>query len=345
MKIKRILVSLVAAALLMTGCGNNGGETTTGTGTTSGAASTETTANASAQTGANPVIKVGDEFIAEDVFAFYANMQANLYKSAYGDEVLEQSFNGEKLTDIIKANIVDSFSRDLTVVAMLKKEGFAPDEENVNKKFEDFKSMTTEETYNMYKELGATDELLKEDIRRVLYVDEYLTRLQAEVEASDEYKERLSTEIVEVKARHILVETEEEAASILEQAKSGEKSFSDLAAEFSTDEMSKINGGDLGYFGRNVMIPVFEDAAFALSPGEISEVVPSTFGYHIILCEDVRTVEKMIADGADEASIESAKTAITQSLAQRIYTEKIDAEMKNYALDVNKEYIDGFVFK
>ncbi len=338
MKIKKILALIIAALLFVTGCSNNGGgETTTQAGTS---ASQQNSGD-----GAKYVIKVGDEALTEDVFAFYANMQANLYRSSYGSDVLEQTFNGEKLGDIIKANLVDSFSRDLTIVAALKKEGFAPDEKTVTEKFDEFKALTPAENYEMFIKQGATEETLKEDVRRSLYVEEYLARLNKAAEESDEYKELLKTEVVQVKARHILVETEEEAKKVLELVKAGEKSFSELASEFSKDEMSKVNGGDLGYFGAGVMIPEFETAAFALNPGDVSDIVPSVYGYHIILCEDKRTVEKMIADEADATDIENAKILLVQKIVQRTYMEKVNEDMKKFALEVNQEFIDNFVFK
>lgn len=85
----------------------------------------------------------------------------------------------------------------------------------------------------------------------------------------------------EVKASHILVKTEEEAKNLLAEISSG-KSFAELAEEYSLCP-SGANGGDLGYFGRGMMVKPFEDAAFGLEKvGEISEPVQTQFGWHLI---------------------------------------------------------------
>jgi hypothetical protein len=81
----------------------------------------------------------------------------------------------------------------------------------------------------------------------------------------------------------------ETAEALLSRLHNGED-FSKLAEEFSDDPGSKSKGGDLGYFPRGIMTPKFEDAAFQLAPGEVSGVVESNFGYHIIQVEDRRQV-------------------------------------------------------
>jgi len=83
-----------------------------------------------------------------------------------------------------------------------------------------------------------------------------------------------------IRCAHILVEKESKAKEVLDKLNKGE-SFSKLAAEYSIDGTRK-RSGDLGYFGRGVMVKEFENAAFALKPGEISGIVKTQFGYHII---------------------------------------------------------------
>ena len=84
----------------------------------------------------------------------------------------------------------------------------------------------------------------------------------------------------EVRASHILVKTEQEAMDLYNEIKNG-ASFADLAAKNSMCPSGR-NGGDLGFFGKGMMVKPFEDAAFDLEVGEISQPVQTQFGWHLI---------------------------------------------------------------
>ena len=84
-----------------------------------------------------------------------------------------------------------------------------------------------------------------------------------------------------IKCSHILVQKQSEALAVLEKIKNGEK-FGKLAKELSIDSGSAKRDGSLGYFGRGKMVKEFENAAFNLQAGQISEPVKTQYGYHII---------------------------------------------------------------
>ena len=91
---------------------------------------------------------------------------------------------------------------------------------------------------------------------------------------------------VEVRARHILVETEDEAKAVIDELKKG-ADFAELAKKKSKDPGAS-DGGDLGFFTKEQMVPEFSAVAFSLEPGKISDPVKSQFGWHIIKVEEKR---------------------------------------------------------
>lgn len=122
----------------------------------------------------------------------------------------------------------------------------------------------------------------------------------------DEHKDEFGVG-EERKARHILIQVkdqnnkeevkkaEEKANDLLKRIKQGE-SFEKLAKEFSEDPGSASKGGDLGFFGRGTMEQSFEDAAFALKKGEVSGVIKTSFGFHIIKLEDIHPATRKTLD-------------------------------------------------
>jgi parvulin-like peptidyl-prolyl isomerase len=128
--------------------------------------------------------------------------------------------------------------------------------------------------------MGLTDETFPEQIRIQMLFNKLL-----EAHGGPD-------QVEQVHAAHILVASEETGREVLAKLKEG-KAFSELAKTYSTDTGSKDNGGDLGWFPQGTMVPEFEAAAFALKPGETSDLVKTDFGYHIIqvLGREVRALD------------------------------------------------------
>jgi len=135
-----------------------------------------------------------------------------------------------------------------------------------------------------------------------------------------------------VKVRHILVEKEEDAKAILAQLKKG-ADFAALAKAQSKCP-SKERGGDLGWVTKGRMDPEFEKAAFALGKGELSGVVKSSFGFHIIKCED--------KEEAKEKPMDEIKPIVERQLKRERREEavsKLKEEVKKaYPVTINEEY-------
>jgi peptidyl-prolyl cis-trans isomerase C len=130
----------------------------------------------------------------------------------------------------------------------------------------------------------------------------------------------------EVRARHILVDKEEEAKAIADQLKGG-ADFATLAKEKSKDP-GAADGGDLGYFTKDQMVPEFADVAFKMYPGQLSNPVKSQFGWHIIKVEDKRTKQppefEKVKDQIEAYVARKAQSEFVAKLRQTAKIERLD---------------------
>ena len=148
---------------------------------------------------------------------------------------------------------------------------------------------------------------------------------EAEHKVYDEAVKQMTNE-EEVHARHILVPTEEEAKAILAELKNG-ADFATLAKEKSKDP-GAAEGGDLGYFTKDQMVPEFAEVAFKLDKGQISDPVKTQFGWHIIKVEDKRI--------KPTPTFEQVKPQIDNYIAHRAQAELVD----NLRKPANVERLD-----
>lgn len=162
--------------------------------------------------------------------------------------------------------------------------------------------------------------VLKKEVEEKAVVDD------AEVKAFYDQNADKFTVGTELKASHILVDTEQEAKDIHARIKKGEN-FADLAKKFSKDRGSADKGGDVGYFTRGKMVPEFENAAASLKPGEVSEPVKTRFGYHIIKLTDIKQGTR----ASFEQSAESIQRQLLGEKRKKVfdtYVEKLKGELK-----------------
>lgn len=133
----------------------------------------------------------------------------------------------------------------------------------------------------------AEDQLMQQEL-----IERQVTAAVTDKALDEEYKKLVQNlkGQKEIKTGHILVETEEAAKDLKAQLDKGSK-FEDLAKEFSKDEGSKANGGEIGYVLKGQLVPEFEEKAFAMKKGEVSGPVKTQFGWHIIKVTDIRDVK------------------------------------------------------
>ncbi|MPY69835.1 MAG: peptidylprolyl isomerase [Alphaproteobacteria bacterium] len=156
-----------------------------------------------------------------------------------------------------------------------------------------------------------TDGLLQE-----AYLKEQIGPQLSEERLREEYRRRTALEPKreEVRARHILLKTREVAVTVIAELKGG-ADFAKVAEEKSTGPSSR-NGGDLGFFAREQMVPPFSEAAFALKAGEMTdEPVQTQFGWHVIKVEERRM--------AGSRPFEEMEEQLRQEISEKAYTETL----------------------
>lgn len=261
---------------------------------------------ANTNSGGNTVAVVGNEKITKDQL-YEALVEAN------GEQVL----NSLIIKKIIK---LEAKKQNIKVTK---------DEiqDELDKTIENFGSK--EAFKNTLEYYGITEDSLKEDIELNLYVSKLLkSEVKITEEEMKDYFEENKDDFKQeeqVKARHILVENEKTAKEIKQKLDNGEN-FEELAKKYSTDTETKEKGGDLGFFSKGEMVKEFEEVAFSLKVGEISNPVKTKYGYHIIKVEDRKE--------AKEANYEESKEEIREKLFEEklpdVYQSWIEEKMKEY---------------
>ena len=242
------------------------------------------------------------------------------------------------LLTALRKEAMDLIVEQALVGQAAEKSGLEADPEEVDKSVADLRSIFDNENGFLMKleDEGFTEESFRSHIGRMLVAKQYLDGIRmaaadiSEVELERYYRdnERRLTLPEQIRVRHILITWKplgkpddrafirEQMVPILERARGGED-FAALARELSDDYATRQAGGDTGFFQRGQMAPAFEAAAFALEPGEISEVVETSFGTHIIKLEERREEELLAFDD------------IRDQLLDHVRNEKAEAAVRN----------------
>lgn len=213
------------------------------------------------------------------------------YEQQYGTEIWDQEYEGRKFGEVSREKLLDMMIDEKLQLKKAEELAITVSDEELNNEIENAKKyFDTEEKFNEFlKGQGIDQEYLKDSYKRELTIKKLTDKLTENISVTDQeieaYYNTHQDEFVSVKASHILLDTREEAEKILQRVKTGED-FAKLAKECSKDPTAKENSGDLDYFRRGDVVEPFEEAAFALKPGEISEIVQTDFGFHIIKVED-----------------------------------------------------------
>lgn len=324
----KILLLALAASLVLTGCNTSNEDIVA---VVNGTKITKSDFEKTA-------LKVGKEYemiFGEEIWT----------SEVEGGKTFKEEFDNEILNVMISQEIVNQQAEKENITVT--------DEEVANEMSSYMQMIENVDEYNKFmEENGIDEEFLKNHFRQTLIFDKYRNKIMSETEITendlsdyynthiDEYKKE------EIKASHILITTlndmgeplseeetakkESEAQDILARIKQGED-FEALAKEYSDDKASASNGGDLGYFAKGVMVPEFEEAAFKLEKGQVSDVVKSSFGYHIIKVDDKRE---------EITSYEDEKENILGAIRYEIYNEKMEELKKASEIEQFEDVIN-----
>jgi len=286
-----------------------------------------------------PAFQENGQFIGDQRYRQLLRMQNPPMRPDEFEDQVRRSIVAEKLQaaltgwiTIADADVVSEFKRrnekvKLAVVnfpADKFREATVASDDEVAKYFEEHK-----ETYRIPEK------------RKVRYVTIDQEALRQKATVTGQQIERYYNDNIQqyttpeqVRASHILLKTEgkddaavkKQAEDLLAQLKKG-ANFEELAKKNSQDEGSAVKGGDLDFFGRGQMVPEFDKVAFELPPGQLSDVVKSQFGYHIIKVIEKRPgAQKTLQEG--RAQIEDTlKYEQAQSAAQKL-ADQVAAELK-----------------
>lgn len=302
------------------------------------------------------VAKVNGVKITKENFEKTSLKVGKEYEMIFGENIWNSEVDGGQIfKDVFKEEILNVMISQELVSQQAQKEGIKVTEQEISNELKSFKEYIGKmPTYlDFLQENQIDDEFLKSHIKQNLIFEKYRNKIMSEsnIDESelrtyyeahlDEYKKE------EIKASHIFISTlnsmkeplseeetakkESEAKELLKRLKSGED-FAKLAKEYSEDDVSAVNGGDLGYFTKGVMLPEFEEAAFKLNKGEMSDIVKSPSGYHII---------KVFDRKAEISSFEDEKENILGVIRYDIYDKKMKelqskADIERYEDIINK---------
>lgn len=201
-------------------------------------------------------------------------------KHFFGEQMQVEfdSAEGQEMMTEIENQVEEKLKTEALISQLVKSEGVEVNDSDVEEEFQNYVTQlggSEEDAIKSFEQQFGWG--TKEEVKKyAIYPYVERVKLLEKLMESDDYK----------------TPAKEKAEEVLAKVKEKPESFSDLAKEYSDDLQSAELGGELGFFGEGMMVPAFEEAAFALDTGQISEVVETDFGYHIITVNEKKEDEE-----------------------------------------------------
>jgi foldase protein PrsA len=276
----------------------------------------------------NVIAIVNDEKVLSEDFDRSFAMIERTYVELYGDEVWQTKKDGKTLKKLVEESMLDSLIEEKLIVGHVKSTGYTHDTADIDKGYEDYMAEASgdEELMKFLEENLIDEKFIKSEIEIQKYIEKFDDLIgNVIVEDPNKLKEIYDTYPIQVDVSHILISKEDKkkAEELLEQISNG-ADFAEIAKANSIDKESAKNGGNLGLFPRGKNPPEFERAAFSLDPGQISELIESDFGYHIIKVNDIQTLKQYEEAGAESVNVDVYKNSIISMVKEEARQDKIE---------------------
>lgn len=289
--------------------------------------------------GKNEIFKIGDESCSKAEFMVYLTTTQNQYENVYGEEIWNTSLEGVSLEENVKDTVLARIAQIKAMYLLAQEKGVTLDEKEeakVKQCAEEYLASLTEAEVKM---LGVSAETVEKLYRESLLADKVYQHIIQDVnpEISDDEARTITVQHILLRtvttdaSGNVIPDSEEEKkaaytqiSQIRELAVSGEQNFAELASQHSEDSTITYS------FGKGEMDPAFERASFELGTDEISEVIESEVGYHIIKCINTFNREETDAN----------KLKIVEQRRKEVFGQEYDAFVANLARKLNQKLWD-----
>ncbi|MFC4559146.1 peptidylprolyl isomerase [Virgibacillus kekensis] len=246
----------------------------------------------------------------------------------------------EEFYQELKERHGEAVLKELVTVEVLA-DKYEVSEEQIDKEVKNVKDQLGDQFDSVLQQQGFKNEQEFREMLRVSLLQEAAVSEDMDISEED-LKQQYEQMKTEVQAQHILVQDEKTAKEVKQKLENG-GDFAKLAKEYSMDKSNAEDGGKLGWFSAGDMVPAFEDAAYSLEPGKISEPVKTQHGYHIIKVTDKREKKEDIGS-FKEMKDEIRRTLINQRMDVQKAREKVNKLLKDAEIDVKVEGLED-IFK
>lgn len=276
----------------------------------------------------------------------------------YGSDIWSQEVeDGKTYEEMLKEVVLETMIGSEVIYQQAEKDKVAPTDEQIQEQIDSFNESMKNDTDSQeeFKKMGIDEEFLKFQFARDLANTNLQEKFEEDTKISEDEMKKYYEENKDdfytdtVTASHILIKTIDDDGNELSDAKKKEakktaeealakvkagEDFAEVAKEYSEDS-SASSGGELGTFGRGKMVTEFEDAAFAMKAGEISDIVETEYGYHIIKVTE--RVDK-------QETYDDVKDQIKTTLASEKYTEYVEKLKKDSTIEQKEDIVKSAKF-